>query len=198
MVKYCTFCGKEIKEGAKFCQQCGKKLKPEATEKTEINKPIQQTQSPATPQPSQQTPPQMTPQPTSTPMQPKKSKKGLIIGLVAVVAVVVVLLIVVLILFGGGITGGNESDFYGTWESNVAGIWTYEMVFNSDKTLEYGLSGYTAEIGTWSVNNEKLVFTINMIGSEFSSGEYNYEFSDGGNTLTLKIGNVDNWVFTKK
>jgi hypothetical protein len=132
-------------------------------------------------------------------MQPKKSKTGLIIAIIAVVAVVVVLLVVVfLFLGGGGLISGNESDFYGTWESTVGGIWTYEMVFNSDKTLEYGLEGYSTKIGTWKVENNKLVLNIDIIGSEFSTGEYDYEFSNGGNTLKIKVGGIDNWVFTKK
>ncbi len=178
---YCKFCGKELKEGAKFCQNCGKQA-------TSIQIPPvqQQTQQP------------MQPYQSAMPMQPQKSKTGLIIVIVAIVIVVIIAGIFLIFFMGGGITSGNESDFYGTWETSVGDYFSYEMTFNTDKTLEYGISGYTYEVGTWRVSGNKLIFDISMVGTDLSNEGYDYVFSNGGNKLTLKNNGIDVMTLTKQ
>ena len=127
-----------------------------------------------------------------------ETQTALIVALVAIVAVVVVLLVVLLMFFGGGLTGGNESDFYGTWETTVGDFFTYEMTFNTDKTLDYGIAGLTYEVGTWSVSGSKLIFEISMVGTDLSSEEYDYVFSNGGNQLTLKLSGYEVMTLTKQ
>ena len=190
MSKYCPFCGKDLREGAKFCRYCGKKIQDE-------NVPQQtQMQSTATSPPPQQYSQPATTQPPTAPMQSKKPKKGLIIGLVAVVVVVIVLLLVFVYFFGGIIPGGNESNFHGTWESS-SGFSTVELTFYKNKTYEFS-SGFITETGTWKLNNDKLIIDSDMIGPGFVSANYEYEFTDDGNTLKLDYLNVPMYTFTKK
>jgi len=132
-------------------------------------------------------------------MQPTKSKKGLIIALVAIIAIVVIIVVVVLLLGGTLSTlSGDASKFVGTWETDVGGYFTYEMKFNSDKSLEYGMADYSIKVGTWNVQNNKLIIEITASGTDLSSQEYDYEFTDGGNTLTLRSGGIDIMTLTKK
>ena len=186
MTNNCPSCGKELKEGAKFCQYCGNKIQA-------------QTVPPSPPPQQYQQPP--TPQPAPAPMQPKKSKTGLIIGIVAVVVVVVVLLVVMLMFFSGGLNlGGDEGHFNGTWEQTLGTepyTTTIQLVFNSDKTYEFK-SGFITETGTWNIKNSKLVIESDMVGAGFISGEYDYEFSDNQNTLTLSYIGIDVYTFTKQ
>ena len=226
MVKYCQFCGKELKKDAKFCQNCGNKIQiekktpktnqvPSKSTSTSTKEPSPTaktpepiTHQPETPQPEipQQTQPippaqqhyqqPPTPQPTSAPMQQKKSNKGLIIGIVAAVVVIVVVLIVVMMFFGGVITGGDEAKFYGDWEYD-SGLSTVDFSFHKNKTYEFS-SGFITETGTWEVKNSKLVIESDMIGPGFMSGNYDYEFSNNDNTVTLSFIGIEVYELTKK
>jgi len=210
MSKYCQFCGKELKKGAKFCQHCGNKIqiekqKPKAT-KAQAKSTSQTTQQPSptpepvapqpvTPQPV--TPQPATQQPGAAPMQPKKSKTGLIIAIVAIVAVVVVLLIVIfLFLDGGGILGGDEAKFYGDWEYD-SGFSIVDFTFHKNNTYEFS-AGFIVETGTWEIKNSKLVIESDMIGPGFMSGNYEYEFSNNDNTVTLSFIGIEVYELTKK
>ena len=135
MVKFCPRCGNKVKEGSKFCLSCGAQLQAEISD-------VQATQTPSVQVPPYQQPIQ---QQTYAPMQPTKSKKGLIIAIIAIIAIVIIIAIVVLLL-GGTTLSGDASKFVGTWETNVGGYFTYEMKFNSDKSLEYGMSEYSIKL----------------------------------------------------
>lgn len=222
MSKYCQFCGKELKKTAKFCQHCGNKIQiekktPKATKDTSKSPspstqepsptpktPEPETPQPVTPQPTQPIPPAQqhyqqppTHQPTSAPMQQKKSNKGLIIGIVAAVVVIVVVLIVVMMFLGGTIMGGDEAKFYGDWEYDVMGLSTADFTFHKNNTYEFS-SGFIVETGTWEVKNSKLVIESDMIGPGFMSGNYEYEFSNNDNTVTLSYIGIDVYTLTKK
>ena len=190
MVKYCPSCGAEVKEGSKFCLGCGAQLQAEASAPQAA-----QTPPPVAPVPPPQQP---MPQQTYAPTQPKKTNTKLILGIIiAIVAIVVVLLVVFLFLGGGGLSG-EAGKFVGTWEVDISGFFTYEMKFNSDKSLEYGMSGYSSVVGTWDVQDGKLVTEITASGSDLVSQEYDYEFSNGGNTLILQYDGYDYMTLTKK
>ena len=137
---------------------------------------------------AQQPPPGMPPQGMQQPF-PRKSNKGLLIAIIAIVIVIVVVVLAVVLLMGGG----TDSRFVGEWES--MGV-TYN--FKSDGTLEV----MGIEMATWSVSGDQicLEFSIGsqwaeLVGEEAPEGKQceDYEFSDGGNTLT--IGGIE---FTKK
>ena len=186
MPNFCSSCGAKIKGDYKFCLNCGAQIK------------IQTDQGSFKDQTAQSLEPQTGQLQTYAPMQPKKSKTGLIIGIIIIVVILVVLLVAAFMFFGGGMTSGSGSEFYGAWETTMGDMMTYEIIFDSDNSLKYSITGYVVEIGTWKVNNNKLNLTIDIPGSEFSSNEYEYEFSDGGNTLELKIDGISNLVLTKK
>lgn len=202
MPNFCSSCGAKIKGDHNFCLNCGAQIKNKkdtSSFEDQVAQP-QKQQAPDQTPPTPILPPQQQTGQTQAyaPMPPKKSKTGLIVGIVVIVVILVVLLAVVFMFFGGGLSAEDESDFYGTWQATIGDMLNYEMVFNSDNTLEYGISGYVVDIGTWKVSNNKLVLTIAIPGSEFSSDEYDYEFSEGGNKLTIKINDIDDWIFTKK
>jgi len=186
MVKYCPSCGTKVKEGSKFCLSCGAELQTKISGGQDTQ--TLSAQAPLNQQPMQQQ--------TYAPMQPKKSKKGLIIAVIAIITIVIIIAIVLLLL--GGTLSGDASKFVGTWESNIGGYSTYEMKFNSDKSFEYGLLGYSIKVGTWDVRNNKLILAITEIGTGLTSQEFDYEFSNGGNTLSLKSQGINVMTLTKK
>ena len=203
MSKYCPFCGKELKKGAKFCQNCGNKIQVEkktteatqAPSKSPSSSAQQPSPTPITPEPV--TPQAVTQQLGAAPMQPKKTKTSLIIAIVAIVAVVVVLLIVILLFVDGGILGGDEAKFCGDWEYDFGGYSTVDFTFHKNNTYEF-TSGYIIETGTWEVKNSKLVIESDMIGPGFMSGNYDYEFSNNDNTVVLSFLGIDVYTLTKK
>ncbi len=186
MGKYCPSCGVKVKEGSKFCLSCGANLLTEQSG-------VQDTQSSSAQVPQYQQPIQQQTYPT---IQPKKSNKGLIIAIIAIIAIVVIIAIIFLLI--GGTLGSDASKFIGTWESYISGDYVADIKFNSDKSLEYGIYGYSLNVGTWNVQNNKLILVITEIGTDLTSQEYDYEFSDGGNTLTLKYQGIDIITLTKK
>jgi len=208
MVSYCSSCGAEVKEGYKFCLNCGADLQlgsssfeEQAAQTPTVNAPIQ----------SQQPIPQQTYGQTQgyVPIQRKKSNIKLIAAIIAIIVVVVVVLVLVFVLFGKN--ASNPSDFVGTWtldsmEMNgqttpIPGVVTWKI--NSDGTYEATYSGST-QPGTWEIKNGKFRDTSSSSNSPFGNYSWSYQFSDGGNTLTMSCsvssqeGNYNvNYVFKK-
>jgi len=198
MAKFCEKCGAPLKEGAKFCTSCGAKIEQHGQPMAE--------QEPIQTQPVQQ-PTQTSRVMSTTPTypQPKKSKAPLLIGLI--IAVVVVIVIAALLMQPGGImAGGDESKFIGTWEAEVGYdpyVYTYTWVFNSDKTLEWGmdmggLGSSTAKIGTWKIESGKLAITVDLVGHDLDTGSYDYSFSNSYNILSLEQNNVPYMTLIKQ
>ena len=107
------------------------------------------------------------------------------------------LLSTVLLLIGGTLSS-EAPKFVGTWEYYIGGDYLADIKFNSDKSLTYSISGYSLKIGSWDVRNNKLIWEITMSDIELSSQEFNYEFSNDGNTLTLISGGNNYITLIKK
>jgi len=188
MTKFCPSCGTKVDEGNKFCLKCGAQLNPESTaDATSSNENISQ-------QPNQQVPPT---QPKDIPTGQKKSNKNFLIALIAIIAIVIV--IVVIIIFTGG---GIDNRFVGEWEISSDGFDFFYWTFSSDGSLIMEVSGFDIEIATWSVSGNQIC--LDMRENEFWVPEgyadeicYDYEFSDGGNTVSLSIEGSENLVLTK-
>lgn len=128
---FCPKCGSQLADGTKFCPKCGAALGGTAS-------------TPASGASNQFTNGQGAPQPqgvnyTPSPIQPKKSNKGLFIGLgVAAVAIVIAL-----VLFFTSCFGGGKDSYVGTWEGTA----TYQGIsvdctlqLNEDKSAEMEMS----------------------------------------------------------
>lgn len=191
MPKKCIKCGASLPDGTKFCTSCGAKvIDSPVPPSNEIN----QNQA----NDASQMPPVQSYQNTQMPQQPpKKSNMKLIAIILAVVVAVVVIVAVLIVVFGGAGIGSEESKFVGTWEYSVMGM-SVQYKFNSDKSLEVGTMGQLAKVGTWKVENGKLVLSADsqMTGS-VSAGTYDYSFSNNGNSLTLTM-NGYGITFNKK
>jgi len=192
MAKACEKCGAPLKDDAKFCINCGAKLAEPAPEPRPIDP--QPTQPPTQQQAYNYQPP---------PAQKKSNK--MLFGILAIVIIAVVIIAVVLILLlGGGSLSGDEGKFVGTWEWELSGYGmdiSYELKFDSNKKLSMSAMGSgMAEVGTWKVENSKLVLEYNIpgYGADLPDGSYNYEFSNGDNTLTLKENSITVMELNKK
>ena len=198
MSKYCTKCRAEVKEGAKFCNKCGNIIPeqtiPKETEKKPkdtSNVPQQNQQQIAQPSPQQPTQPQQIPatpmpvqQQTYVPVQQKKSNKKLIAIILTVVIVIVVVLLAVLLLMG------DEGKFYGTWNveymtgsSNPDTKWTFSE--NGKMESIYGTN--TPISSTYEIRGGRLCLSFDEYNYYHC---YDYEFSNGGNTLTLAVKDI--------
>ncbi len=194
----CEKCGAPLKQGANFCTSCGAKIAiaqvPQSNEMNKVNKKLNANQETA--QTYQNTSIQHTP--------PRKSNMKLFGIIAAVVVAVVVIAIVLILVLGGGGFASDEGKFVGTWEADVGfGTYTYEWIFNSDKTLDYNvvmgtLGSNNIKIGTWKVENGKLKITVEQTGYDFSTGSYDYSFTNNGSTLNLETNNVPFMTLTKK
>jgi len=188
MPNFCPSCGAKVDEGYKFCLSCGAKLQSEDTLDSKTSNE-NNTQEANTKVPS--------PQESYTPPSgQKKSNKNLLIVLIAIIAIIMV--IVIVIMLTGGVI---DSRFVGEWEQTDGGLMTIDWTFNSDGSLE--IMGMN--IAKWSVNGDKLCFeTTNdflddyMMEGSFDEVCYDFEFSDGGNTVYLSINGSENLVLTKK
>jgi hypothetical protein len=175
----CPKCGTPLKEEDKFCIACGAKIEAKATP----------TQPPVTQQAPQQ------PAPVYVPSPAKKSKTGLIVGIVAIVVTIVVVIVVVFFVFGGGLSSVSESSFIGAWDvEDMMGYMTYEWTFYSNGSMsilydweDWGDWGDTSLTwATWHIENNKF-----YMGS--SSGDdipfdigMDVEIKDSGDTIELK------------
>jgi hypothetical protein len=195
MAKFCTKCGAPLAEEGKFCTSCGASIEKSST-----------PAEPNHPAPSQPT--------NMTPIPPKPKSNMKIIGAVIAVVIAVVIILAVVFLFldinlGGsngdnnGSSGGSaDTRFVGTWDYSSGGI-TGSYIFKSDGTLAISMSGVElGDVGTWSVNGNQLCIEFNSQWSELAGGEdlnqcITYQFSDGGNTLTLTESGSAPIVLTK-
>ncbi|HWR27130.1 MAG TPA: zinc ribbon domain-containing protein [Candidatus Thermoplasmatota archaeon] len=183
MTDHCSDCGAELIEGSKFCTVCGKTVE-------------QQQVTPVQSQPQQQ---EEHHQGSVVPTKKQKPRKKLVIGLLAIAAVVIIILIIIVYLQSGTNFLGNgnaDSRFIGEWEDNTFGS-PYQWKFNSDSTLEKGLSADSMnDTGTWNVTGNQLCLYDNAVC-------YTYVISNDGTVVTLKrIGDSviypANLILTKK
>lgn len=186
MVKYCPNCGVEVKEGFRFCLGCGAQLQADAAaQPAQISPPV-------TPpiQQQQPMPPTVAPQQGYAPISPQKSNMKLIGILIAVVVIVVVFLIV--LLFARGLGGGSADDFVGTWsvssmEIDTGAEWTFSNDGALAMTYDYGYGDPYSVTNTWRLENNML-YLGDTSGLDIDSGTgMKYEFSNGKNTISLKV-----------
>lgn len=154
---FCTKCGKNIEDTAAFCVHCGSKVE---------GQPAQPQYAP------QQQPAGYAP--------PKKSNKGLIIGIIAGAAVVAIVLILVLVVFPGGSsdimgkwydeTGYSTVEFMGGGNCKMSAMGmeldaTYTFDANSKEgEMTMSFMGMT-ETSSFSINDKGI---LNIEGTEYS------------------------------
>ena len=186
MVRFCEECGAELKEGASFCAKCGATVAQAPTPAQPTQQPVQPTTPPIQDYGQTQAYP---------PMQPRKSKKGLIIALLAIVIIVVLVLAVFFLVIGTA-----DGRFVGQWEQDMGyGEMTMTWDFQSNGKLKVGTAGMMIEIGSWSVEGNKLCLEVSSTVSGLPKGKscVDFEFSNNGNTLTLTQAGIPQ-VLTKK
>jgi hypothetical protein len=187
MPNFCPSCGAKVEEGYKFCLSCGAQLQNADTPPSNMPK----DQEPPVTQPQQPMQAGITPA-----MQPKKSNKILFISIIAII-VIVIIAVVIFMLLGGGVI---DSRFVGEWEQYDIEFMTMDWNFKNDGSLE--IMGM--DLATWSVKGNRLCISYDDLWGEYipegSLDEvcYNFEFSDGGNTLTLSLDESEYIVLTKK
>ncbi len=145
---FCTKCGQQVEDGAVFCTRCGNRLQG-APEQPQVSA------APAYPGYYAQGYPVA---------QPRKSHKGLIIGL-SVGAGVLAILAVVLFVF---ILPGGSGDIAGMWYEQTGYGGTVE--FLRDGTVNYEVMGYPV------------------------SGEYTYDASTRTGQMTIDLMGVSQSV----
>ena len=194
MAKFCTKCGAQLTEGAKFCTSCGANI-----------------EQPSTPEKTPQT---TSSQPTNyTPMPPKPKSNMKIIGAILAVIIAVVIVLVVVFMFLDLDLGGsddNNGSSGGTADSRFVGEWYMDtgygnMTYNFKSNGNLAISMYETvlgDVGTWTVSGDQLCIEFNSQWAELAGGEdlsqcIDYEFSDGGNTLTLTQNGSSPTVLTK-
>lgn len=119
----CTSCGSPIAEGLAFCGKCGQTVGPgavaPAAPPTPPTPPAAMAAPVVPPQPQYQAPPAPYGQPAyvSGPSyppgawrQPRKSKKGLWMGLAAALVVIAVAAILIFVVFWGQLSGGGGPE----------------------------------------------------------------------------------------
>jgi hypothetical protein len=175
MASYCTKCRAPLKGDERFCIKCGAKIEDKAIP----------TQSPA--------PQQASTAPSHVPPTAKRSKTGLIIGIVAIVVAIVIILLVVFFVLGGG----RDSRLIGTWEYEVYMGYSIEYIFNDDGSFEFGGLGQTMKVGIWNTNENQLCLEVTnpLNGMDLTTGCINYSIV--GNKLTLSEEGYDIITLTK-
>lgn len=139
---FCPKCGRELPKGSRFCPGCG-------AEVAGAPKPEQPVCEPA-PSASAQLPSSPAPNPSSVPTTmssaaPKRSRKPLIIG---GVAVIVVAAIAVVALLASGVIGGKEGlpngNFYFSEDDRFGFGYSFEIKQEGDVQ--------TIDIGRWTLD----------------------------------------------
>ena len=177
MVKNCPNCGKEFPDNINFCAGCGvqlvvKQVAPIVTQPQTVQPPIQ---SPVV-------------------QYPKKSKIGLLVGLLVMVAVIII--VIVLLFFfvfqsdAGQLVGAWDEE-YQVGVSSSSAIWT----FYDDGRVKIANDEYSSAI--WR-DYEVKGGMVCLSSDEYSYYHcYDYEFSEGGNKLTLSAADVNSIVLNK-
>lgn len=176
MPKYCTSCGVELEKGVKFCLNCGTKAEetPASPKQPQPQQPSITQQPPLQPQPQQ-------PMPILT---PQKSKTKLIAVITIIVVAVIVIAVLFFAVFQNNTATTDTSSFVGSWNveylvgsSNPNLVWT----FNQDGTLK-SEQGNDVIWSDYEISGGRLCISSN----EYSYYHcYDYELTDGGNSLTL-------------
>lgn len=131
---FCTKCGKNIEDTASFCIHCGSKVEGQTAAS------------------------QYAPQQQYAGYAPKKSNKGLMIGLIAGAAVVAIVLILVLVVFPGG-----SSEIMGKWYDE-SGFTTVEFMGGGKcKTSAMGFMEFEGNY-TFDSGSKKGTITISAMG----------------------------------
>jgi len=127
-------------------------------------------------------------------MQPKKSNKKLIVGIVAIVVILAIILILFFFVF--------SSPLIGTWEQE-SGSYSSRIKINGDGSFEVSsnaMGQWTLyiKIGTWSTNGNQLCFAISessYYSMGMTVGKTCGTYSISGNTLTLESnGSSATWT----
>ena len=128
-------------------------------------------------------------QPMGQPMyqQPKKSNKGLMIGIIAAVSVLLIAIVTIVLVL---VLGGGD-DLVGTWKSED-GI---ELTLKKDNTGTMGMSGINMPI-KWERDGDKLEMTISFMGESETEEMTIVKLSK--KTLILASESGDEQTFTKE
>lgn len=179
---FCPNCGAQIPDGTKFCSRCGKSLVANTSSSTPSpqNTSFQAAHSGAPQYQSQSV--SYTPLPT----QPKKSNKGLVIGLIAAAVVVVI----VAILFFSSCVFGKFS-YVGTWEGTgdySGDIVDITLTLEGDNTGEMEMAYDGDTISNVDVDWEETDDGIRIA----NEGQENWdEMERDGNKLTFESSGIE-------
>ena len=155
---FCTKCGHKNVDGAAFCTNCGNNLQ------------AANYQHQAPPPQGQYAPPQYAPpQGYGQPMHPgyppqmKKSKKGLVIGLIICGVVLIAAAIILIIIFAGG------SPVVGEWRSEDR---DETITFNADGTIRIETQ-FADETGRYTYDSSEQEGVITILDED-----YDFEIRD--------------------
>ena len=119
--------------------------------------------------------------------QPKKSNKGLMIGIIAAVSVLLIAIVTIVLVL---VLGGGD-DLVGTWKSED-GI---ELTLKKDNTGTMGMSGINMPI-KWERDGDKLEMTISFMGESETEEMTIVKLSK--KTLILSDESGEEQTFTKE
>jgi len=188
---FCSTCGIKVDDGYKFCLSCGAQLQTE-----ENTEPIKSEEKDIT-IPSQKP---ISIEGYTQPSQPIKSKKFLFITLIAIIAIIIIVAVVLIFITGGVI----DHRFVGEWGISDSDFETFNWYFESDGSLKITGLGADIDFATWNVKGSKLCLKMKeneIMGEYIPEGFldevcYDFEFSDGGNTVSLSLDGSENLVLT--
>ncbi len=181
MVKFCPSCGNQNSDDDFFCQNCGRQIDGN------IN-------------PSSQTP-QQTPQQQDQPMPiyPKKSKTGLIIGIIAIILIIFIIMAYFLFFLG------SQDEENSIDKGKVVGTWNEDYqkgVSNSDSIWTFHENGDVTIVNNYYSSTITQTYKINGNMICFSSNDYSYYHCydlsfDENNRMVLSAAGVDSIILSK-
>ncbi len=185
----CPKCGKEVREGSAFCGSCGAPIQAPAQPGA-----VQQAPTPPSTMPMGQPAPDM-PAPASPPAKPSKSKKPLLLGLVALAVIAAAVVIILGFVgpkwfVGGG--GGQDTPekavdkFLKSLEDKDAKALLSLMDPDTKKLIE-GIMKMMGAGSLEAVVNEEF-FEYKSI--KFSGVKYQTEIKDDRATVNIVAGTV--------
>lgn len=121
--------------------------------------------------------------------QPKKSNKGLIIGIIAAISVLLIAIVTIVLVLVLGNKG--EKGLIGTWESEDGIV----MTFNKDNTGNMTMYGITVSLD-WEKDGDELEVTMSFMGE--SETEEMTIVKLTSKTLILADESGEEQEFTKK